>query len=191
MTFCWLVQVAIRSLPWNGTSYVWQQQWLPVIVVAPKWSGKQFDKIKISPCSSFVFKKSYLRKRCNYAASPSATSSSVSFILCILFGNFKSDLLRSSPLTLRRRRGSSPVPTGWWWWWWWVYSPQIKLQAPPNWNMKHNKAVEFYYLQTVKTPCTNVKPLRTFWRWFCVLYAASFLLTINLRRLKFLPAPGP
>jgi len=43
--------------------------------------------------------------------------------------------------------------------------PQTKLQASPNWNMKHYKLVEFLSNLNVKHPCTNVKP--PFWRQFC------------------------
>ena len=37
-------------------------------------------------------------------------------------------------------------------------APKTKIQSPPNWNMKHYKAVEFYHFQNVKTHCTNVRP---------------------------------
>ena len=36
--------------------------------------------------------------------------------------------------------------------------PQTQLQAPPNWNMKHCKLVEFLSNLNVKAPRTNVKP---------------------------------
>jgi len=45
----------------------------------------------------------------------------------------------------------SPVATG-------GFVPQAKLQAPPNWTMKHCKLVEFLSNLNVKTHCTKVKP---------------------------------
>ena len=62
-------------------------------------------------------------------------------------------------------------------------APQTKLQATPNWNMKHYKSVEFFSifrlsspLQNCKAPCRNAKPprrnvkpsLKTSWRRFCM-----------------------
>ena len=38
------------------------------------------------------------------------------------------------------------------------HSPPKKLQAPPNWNMKHYKLVEFLSDLYVNPPFTNVKP---------------------------------
>ena len=46
--------------------------------------------------------------------------------------------------------------------------PQTKLQAPPNWNMKHYKLVEFLSNLNVKSPLNErtAPLLTTFWRRF-------------------------
>jgi len=41
---------------------------------------------------------------------------------------------------------------------WWDYLPQTKLQAPPNWNMKHYKSVEFLLNLNVKPPAQTSRP---------------------------------
>jgi len=42
-------------------------------------------------------------------------------------------------------------------------SPQTKLQAPPNWNMKQYKSVEVCQIVELEAPL-----LKTFWRWIWV-----------------------
>ena len=37
-------------------------------------------------------------------------------------------------------------------------APQTKLQAPPNWNIKHYKSVEFLSIFSVKPPRRKAKP---------------------------------
>ena len=42
-----------------------------------------------------------------------------------------------------------------------AYPPQTRLQAPPNWNMKHYKSVEILsYFRVSNPPRTNAKPPR-------------------------------
>jgi len=48
--------------------------------------------------------------------------------------------------------------------------PQTKLQAHPNWNMKHYKSVEFLsiFIMSSHPPETQTPLLKTFWWWFCL-----------------------
>jgi len=48
-------------------------------------------------------------------------------------------------------------------------SPQAKLQAPQNWNMKHYKIMEIFKNLYVNPPARTQSPLlTTFWQRFCI-----------------------
>jgi len=69
-------------------------------------------------------------------------------------------------------------------------APQTNLEAPPNWNMKHYKSVEFLLdlnvkppLQKCQAPRTNLKP--PYWR----LYGDGFGQVPVLPTLVLTPMP--
>jgi len=74
-------------------------------------------------------------------------------------------------------------------------SPQTKLQASPNWNLKHYKSVEFLSILNVKPTLPERKPpphkrkaslLTTFWRRFCLRWHEFSSCTSTNKRAQIL-----